>query len=630
MKAFYSSLHHSQRKNMWEYIPVSPVCDELPKILKRQLDEMVKFSQTNLDNCKEGRVGVLFSSIYPVERGWFDENNITNILLGTELFTKSAICSSGFNEMLVNSLVNDITNNKKVNYFQDLSTEYYYLNSNQAKSEDNNKTFFMANSFDEIEAVELNNDNTNIALIFNIEGGHSLIDFTTYKVARNTPFRKVNKRKYSEYKRYKEQIFRNIDILKGEGEKEIYIDGNAVNMHFNHTPLFITFAHHFWNLLCGHADSLNLGGDILLNQNRAKGRKFSRLGREVLHKLLERDDNKRRILIDIKHLSIRAREEFFKIWKNDYYSKGDSFPIISSHAAVNGRQSYGLRKRIEMENNYFNDADINMFDKDIRIVFKSDGIIGLILNEVRLPGFQSSIKLKKNKRKIRKLLKKDPDDSRIEELKSENKQIYLQCLVTNMFHIVRTINEKRAWDIISIGSDFDGMIDTLDNYYSATNFINLKNDLNTFIDNCNNLLHISIDNEEFKYLKFGYTTNEILDKIFHTNAIEFLRKYFHDDFLKKGIKHKYMDINKLDELDPEDYGLSKRQRIVKISDEEIGLVKMRKSRIIMKDGEQISKLVNTIKSKDNKLKVKLIISGPICSKTVKYLKGNNIDIVSVS
>jgi len=615
---------------MWEFIPVSPVCDELPKILKKQLYEMVKFSQTNLDNCKKGRVGVLFSSIYPVERGWFDENNITNVFIGTELFTKSAICSSGLDELLVKKFVNDVNSNNAVNYFQDLATEYYYLNSNQAKSEDNKKAFFMANSFDELEAVEINNNNTNIALIFNIEGGHSLTDFATYKEARNTPFRKVNKPKHSEYKRYKEQIFKNIDILKGEGEQEIHIDAKSVNMHFNHTPLFITFAHHFWNLLCGHADSLNLGGDIILNQNRAKGRKFSRLGRDVLHKLLERDENKRRILVDIKHLSIRAREQFFKIWKNEYYARGDSFPIISSHAAVNGRQSYGLRSRTEMENNYFNDADINMFDKDIRMVYKSDGIIGLILNEVRLPGFKSTLKLKKNKRKIRKLQKNDPGNIRIEELKTENKQIYLQSLVSNMFHIVRVIDEKRAWDIISIGSDFDGMIDTLDNYYSATNFINLKNDLKAYIDNCGNLTHISIDNEEFKYLKFNYTTNEILDKIFHTNAIEFLRKYFHDDFLKNGIKHKHMDINKLEELAPENYGLPKRQKIVKISETEVGLVKMRKSRIIMKDGEQIYKLVNTIKSKDDKLKVKLVISGPICSKTVKYLIGNNIDIISVS
>jgi len=91
-----------------------------------------------------------------------------------------------------------------------------------------------------------------------------------------------------------------------------------------------------------------------------------------------------------------------------------------------------------------------------------------------------------------------------------------------------------------------------------------------------------------------------------------------------------LNIEEFEYLNPEEFGLNKRQELIKISETEVGLVKMRKSRIIMKDGEQIYKLVNTIKSKDDKLKVKLVISGPICSKTVKYLIGNNIDIISVS
>jgi len=89
-----------------------------------------------------------------------------------------------------------------------------------------------------------------------------------------------------------------------------------------------------------------------------------------------------------------------------------------------------------------------------------------------------------------------------------------------------------------------------------------------------------------------------------------------------------LNIEEFEYLSPEDFGLNKRQKLIKISDTEVGLVKVRKSRIIMKDGEQISKLVNTIRSKDNKLKVKLIISGPICSKTVKYLNENEVEILS--
>ena len=82
-------------------------------------------------------------------------------------------------------------------------------------------------------------------------------------------------------------------------------------------------------------------------------------------------------------------------------------------------------------------------------------------------------------------------------------------------------------------------------------------------------------------------------------------------------------------LNPEDYGINKRQKIIRVSDDEIGIVKLRKSRIIMKDGKQIIQISEAIKSKNSKLKVNLIISGPICSKTTKYLNENNINIICI-
>lgn len=90
------------------------------------------------------------------------------------------------------------------------------------------------------------------------------------------------------------------------------------------------------------------------------------------------------------------------------------------------------------------------------------------------------------------------------------------------------------------------------------------------------------------------------------------------------------DKDKFEYLDATDYRLNSRQKIIKISDKKIGIVKIRKSRIIMEDGEQIVQIADTIKSIDNELEVNLIISGPICSKTLKYLQNQNIEILVVS
>ena len=86
---------------------------------------------------------------------------------------------------------------------------------------------------------------------------------------------------------------------------------------------------------------------------------------------------------------------------------------------------------------------------------------------------------------------------------------------------------------------------------------------------------------------------------------------------------------KYKELNPIDFGLNKRVKIVKISKDNIGIVKARKSRIIMKDGIQISELASIIILKDPGLSVSLIISGPICSKTISYLDKKSINVITL-
>ncbi|NOY49259.1 MAG: hypothetical protein GXO88_01635 [Chlorobi bacterium] len=537
MKAFYSNIRFSDKKNLWEFIPENSECKELPKILRKQIREMVKHSQMNLDTCKKGRVGLLFASLYPIERGWFDENNLSRIIIGKEIFAKSAVCSSGLNAEVVGIMIDDIENNKAVDYFSDLASEYYYLKSASAKSEHNENAFFIANNYNELAEIGFSDDKTSIGLVINIEGCHSLIGFDNYNDLKKTPFRKLNKKKYPEYLKYKNLIFNNIDILKGSKPLIIDVDGTGTEVNFEHCPLYITFAHHFWNLLCGHADSLSLGGDMVLNQNRGKNRKFTKLGKEVLYKLLEKSPAKRRILIDIKHLSIKSRKAFFKILREKYYSNNDLFPIISSHSAVNGRNSYLPVPREEMEELFFNAADINLFDEDIRMIYMSDGIIGIILNEARLIGFKPRLKIKKNKKKIRKLKKHEPQSPEIQVLEAENRSEYLLSLVSNIFHIVDVINKKEAWDMICIGSDFDGMIDALDDYALASGFSELKVQLMSFLGQTTDLGKINIDARRFSHLKFGYSNDVIINKIFHSNSMDFLKKYYHDDFLKFGNKH---------------------------------------------------------------------------------------------
>jgi hypothetical protein len=75
------------------------------------------------------------------------------------------------------------------------------------------------------------------------------------------------------------------------------------------------------------------------------------------------------------------------------------------------------------------------------------------------------------------------------------------------------------------------------------------------------------------------------------------------------------------------FGLSNRVKL-KFKDNNIIIVKQRKSRIIMKDSKQILDIANKIRAKEHGKEIKLLISGPICSKSIKNLNENNIEIIS--
>ena len=80
-------------------------------------------------------------------------------------------------------------------------------------------------------------------------------------------------------------------------------------------------------------------------------------------------------------------------------------------------------------------------------------------------------------------------------------------------------------------------------------------------------------------------------------------------------------------IDPSIYGLPNKVVLTKINKNHIAIVKKRKSRIIMNDGKIILIQVNKIKKKEPDLNISLIISGPICSKTVNFLNSQNINII---
>jgi hypothetical protein len=87
-------------------------------------------------------------------------------------------------------------------------------------------------------------------------------------------------------------------------------------------------------------------------------------------------------------------------------------------------------------------------------------------------------------------------------------------------------------------------------------------------------------------------------------------------------------MKKYEQADPESYGLTKKAELVKIGKNHIGIVKMRKSRIIMADGKKLLEIADKIIKKEPDVKISIITNAPVCSKTTAFLKEHNINFIS--
>jgi microsomal dipeptidase-like Zn-dependent dipeptidase len=267
-------------------------------------------------------------------------------------------------------------------------------------------------------------------------------------------------------------------------------------------PFFVTIAHHFWNQLCGHSESLT--GIILkfADQSEGLGTGFTILGRKVLERMLD-NTNEKRIIPDIKHMSVQARKDYYQMLDSGKAIFRD-IPVIASHAACNGLKSFDDPiVALPATANKLNPATINLFDEELIRIAKSKGIIGLQLDERRIVN-------KKTLKKTRHSLKRN----KIMHYRSE-------LLWNQVQHIAEVLDTEGlfAWDCMVIGSDFDGIIDSLNGFWTAEELPYLADFLERHAYNY--MLSHKLKNSE-NILK----VDEIIARIMSLNGRNFLKSYF--------------------------------------------------------------------------------------------------------
>jgi microsomal dipeptidase-like Zn-dependent dipeptidase len=454
-------------KNPWETFEHLKPTTNSSRLVNIASKDLAKYSQTNFYKLMEGKVKVAFISLYPTERGFFEIRNVPKFLTSHKAQIEMIALTSGMGPKRIERMFT------KTDYYKELHDEYKYLKKHEGASPCGNFTYKIVNNYSELqESLKKENE---LAIVLTVEGCHAL--FTEEMLSG-----KLDKRQL------KEKLKENIISIK----------------EWENPPLFMNLMHHFYNQLGGHARSFKIGiGMTLLNQQKALEAGLEGLGIKVLKEMLS-ENNGKRIHVDTKHMSLKVRKEYYNwIRSYNYLSKSDNIPVICSHGGVNGFKTMSgslIKPDSDGKNakSYFFNWAINLSDEEMKIINESKGLMGLIIDKGKLGG--GAFLKKANKEKDMKKLK----------------EMYMKLIWDNLFQGVRAIGNKSAWDIFSLGTDYDGAINHVDFYDDATKLPTLYGDLYEYLDRT-------------KYeqsLWHGYKPEELVNKLFSENATDFLERNF--------------------------------------------------------------------------------------------------------
>ncbi|MBK8522498.1 MAG: hypothetical protein IPL54_17130 [Chitinophagaceae bacterium] len=288
------------------------------------------------------------------------------------------------------------------------------------------------------------------------------------------------------------------------------------------------------------------------------GRGITAWGEAVIDLMISK-----KILTDIKHMSLYARLDLYRRFKVAAVAPGFIQPIICTHAGTTGLRIIDRVKYIEQvpvnkglvyevvylkpksrfyDDVYHNCSSINLYDEDIENILLSEGMIGLSFDQ-RILGFaddsgSTPVIVPHDVEYISHLeagfffgptpenLNVWPGDTNVwasEDLADLERAAYpdlhRRFLINNIMHILWVASRHSFIDIekaakqICMGTDFDGLINAIDCCKDAGGLQQLKEDIREDLEvvlksNGFHTLHVDV----------------LLDDIFYNNGKNFMLK----------------------------------------------------------------------------------------------------------
>ena len=414
-----------------------------------------RYRQSDFSTLTNSQHKIICVSLYPIERSFFDVQK--PLLKNFENYIAQ------FASLLGKNRIENIKN-ENFNYYQDFLNEYkFLLELNNQIPTGGNKKYLVSNS-----KIDLDNE-VSLCVIPTVEGCHFFCEGNDTSNLTN---------------------WNNLDI-------------NVKAVKNLPVPIFfVTFAHHFYNGLCTHAKSLfDASGQLLDQKYGMRDYNFtpndvlppiSTTGKQLIDLLLSQENGKR-ILIDIKHMSKEARTEYYNILNSEKY-KNENIPIICSHGAI------AILEKLE----------INLeLETDVLQIYKSSGLIGIEMDQ-RILGY--------NKNRFSKWFGNI--------FRKKDKKAYLEAAY--FWEQIRLIAEfsfingfsQNPWQCICLGSDYDGVINPLNSYRDSSTMTILYNNLIIYLDDYWSKNSVIPKNHN------GKDSQDVIYRIMYKNAYEFINKNY--------------------------------------------------------------------------------------------------------
>lgn len=326
--------------------PWEKVSGELPQLFAPILSSQASFGQV-----EDANVSILVTSIVPLERGYTDYWLIKGVVANTTALSRDFIMN---------------INKGQYSFYDLLNLEIKFIF---------NHLHFGSKKLNILKTIEdIDHSDGVINLLFNIEGSHS------FDARRNG----IEEANYLE----------NLKEIKRRDDFNCF---------------YLTFTHLNKLFICNHAYGAKISNDNIFKPHKEVIGIDRDLGLKMIDTCYDKADGTR-MLIDIKHMSLVARQQFYAYRKEKGY---ENIPILASHMGVTGfpfsefhhkikrKPKYNRRrkdyvkvkyKRIDgigegrKEETCFNPWSINLYDEEIIEIIQSDGLIGVCLDQ-RILGY---------------------------------------------------------------------------------------------------------------------------------------------------------------------------------------------------------------------------------------------------